>query len=36
MENVIDGVVITFNDIGRAKDLEAQLRVDVGKAKDAP
>ncbi|MDR3414488.1 MAG: chemotaxis protein CheB [Formivibrio sp.] len=28
LENVIDGVVITFNDIGRAKTLEAQLRVD--------
>jgi len=36
MENVIDGVVITFNDISRAKNLEAQLRVDVGKAKDVP
>ena len=36
MENVIDGVVITFNDIGRAKNLEAQLRVDVDKAKGAP
>lgn len=27
LENVIDGVVITFNDIGRAKHLEAQLRA---------
>jgi chemotaxis methyl-accepting protein methylase len=36
MENVIDGVVITFNDISRAKNLEAQLRVDVGKAREAP
>ena len=26
-ENVIDGVVITFNDISRAKQLEAELRV---------
>jgi chemotaxis methyl-accepting protein methylase len=36
LENVIDGVVITFNDIGRAKRLEAQLRVDVDNAKDSP
>jgi two-component system CheB/CheR fusion protein len=36
MDNVIDGVVITFNDIGRAKNLEAQLRVDVVQAKEAP
>ncbi|MCF8178038.1 MAG: PAS domain-containing protein [Sulfuritalea sp.] len=34
MDNVIDGVVITFSDISRAKSLEAQLRVDVGKARD--
>jgi two-component system CheB/CheR fusion protein len=27
LENVIDGVVITFNDISRAKHLEAELRV---------
>ena len=27
LDNVIDGVVITFNDISRAKDLEAELRV---------
>ncbi len=27
MENVIDGVVITFNDIGVAKNLEAELRA---------
>ena len=33
MENVIDGVVVTFNDISRAKGLEAQLRVDVSNAK---
>jgi two-component system CheB/CheR fusion protein len=26
LENVIDGVVITFNDISRAKSLEAELR----------
>jgi len=36
LENVIDGVVITFNDIGRAKRLEAQLRVDAGNAKKEP
>ena len=34
LENLIDGVVITFNDIGRAKRLEAQLRVDVDRAKE--
>jgi len=33
LENVIDGVVITFNDISRAKRLEAQLRVDINQAK---
>jgi two-component system CheB/CheR fusion protein len=33
MENVIDGVVVTFNDISRAKSLEARLRVDVDNAK---
>lgn len=27
LENVIDGVVITFNDISRAKNLEAELRA---------
>jgi two-component system CheB/CheR fusion protein len=27
LENVIDGVVITFNDISRAKLLEAELRL---------
>lgn len=27
LENVIDGVVITFNDISRAKTLEAELRA---------
>ena len=27
LENVIDGVVITFNDISRAKILEAELRA---------
>jgi two-component system CheB/CheR fusion protein len=27
LENVIDGVVITLNDIGRAKNLEAELRL---------
>ncbi|MDO8788383.1 MAG: chemotaxis protein CheB [Sulfuritalea sp.] len=36
LENVIDGVVVTINDIGRAKNLEAQLRVDVGNAKESP
>ena len=36
LENVIDGVVITFNDIGRAKRLEAQLRDDVDKASEGP
>ena len=35
LENVIDGVVITFNDIGRAKRLEAQLRVDADNIKDS-
>jgi chemotaxis methyl-accepting protein methylase len=30
LENVIDGVVITFNDISRAKQLEAELRA-IGK-----
>ena len=34
MNNVIDGVVITFNDIGRAKRLEAELRVHAGSEKD--
>jgi two-component system CheB/CheR fusion protein len=34
LDNVIAGVVITINDIGRAKNLEAQLRDEVGKAKD--
>ena len=27
LENVIDGVVITFNDISTAKKLEAELRL---------
>lgn len=27
LENVIDGVVITFNDISRAKALETELRT---------
>jgi len=27
LSNVIDGIVITFNDIGRAKQLEAKLRA---------
>jgi len=31
LDNVIDGVVITFNDIGRAKTLEAELRKLAGK-----
>ena len=35
MENVIDGVVITFNDISRAKNLEAELRVLAGKSRGA-
>ncbi|MDZ4252447.1 MAG: chemotaxis protein CheB [Sulfuritalea sp.] len=35
MENVIDGVVITFNDIGLAKNLEAELRALAGKRKEA-
>ena len=35
MENVIDGVVITFNDIGVAKHLEAELRALAGKHKEA-
>jgi two-component system CheB/CheR fusion protein len=36
MENVIDGVVITFNDISRAKQLEAELRALVEKSGGAP
>lgn len=36
MENVIDGVVITFNDISRAKSLEAELRAVAGKPGNAP
>jgi two-component system CheB/CheR fusion protein len=36
MENVIDGVVITFNDISRAKQLEAELRALAGTTKGAP
>jgi hypothetical protein len=31
LDNVIDGVVMTFNDISRAKILEAELRA-IGKA----
>jgi two-component system CheB/CheR fusion protein len=34
MENVIDGVVITVNDIGRAKRLEAELRAVAGKPRE--
>jgi two-component system, chemotaxis family, CheB/CheR fusion protein len=34
-ENVIDGVVITFNDISAAKQLEAQLRATVGQTKES-
>ena len=33
LENVIDGVVITFNDISRAKTLEKYLRADVEQSK---
>lgn len=33
LENVIDGVVITFNDISRAKQLEAELRAFAGENK---
>jgi hypothetical protein len=36
MDNVIDGVVITFNDISPAKRLEAELRTMVGKAVPGP
>jgi two-component system, chemotaxis family, CheB/CheR fusion protein len=36
MDNVIDGVVITFNDISPAKRLEAELRTLVGKAMPTP
>ena len=36
MENVIDGVVITFNDISRAKQLEAELRALAEKSRGAP
>jgi two-component system, chemotaxis family, CheB/CheR fusion protein len=35
-DNVIDGVVITFNDIGRAKRLEAELRELAGQVKGNP
>jgi two-component system CheB/CheR fusion protein len=35
MENVIDGVVITFNDISLAKNLEAELRALAGKTRVA-
>ena len=35
MESVIDGVVITFNDIGLAKNLEAELRALADKGKEA-
>ena len=34
LENVIDGVVLTINDIGRAKCLEAELRAKSGEAKE--
>jgi len=33
LENVIDGLVITFNDISRAKRLEAELRTFAGENK---
>ncbi len=33
LDNVIDGVVITFNDISRAKTLEKYLRSDVAQGK---
>jgi len=36
LENVIDGVVITFNDISRAKRLEAELRAVGGKMLEQP
>ncbi len=36
LANVIDGVVITFNDISRAKRLEAQLRESASTAKESP
>ena len=34
LENVIDGVVMTFNDISRAKTLEKELRA-IGKFPNA-
>jgi two-component system, chemotaxis family, CheB/CheR fusion protein len=36
LDNVIDGVVVTFNDISRAKELEAQLRATAGHARQSP
>lgn len=36
MQNVIDGVVITFNDISRAKQLEAKLRTIAETGKSPP
>ncbi len=36
MDNVIDGVVITFNDISAAKRLEAELRAVVGQKEKPP
>jgi len=36
LDNVIDGVVITFNDISRAKRLEAELRDLLDKKEGAP
>ena len=36
MQNLIDGVVITFNDISRAKRLEAELRTLVGEGGAQP
>ncbi|MFA5083412.1 MAG: PAS domain-containing protein, partial [Hydrogenophilaceae bacterium] len=36
MQNVIDGVVITFNDISRAKRLEVELRVLAGEGRVQP
>jgi len=36
VENVIDGVVITFNDISRAKQLEGALRATGSEADKLP
>ncbi len=35
-EDLIVGVGIPLNDISRARNLEAQLRVDVDRARDVP